>query len=52
MPPLPQMVCLTYTLSALLLIVTGVLFQQNVLTAATQTLCWSIVFFFCSAGAS
>eukprot|EP01102_Stenamoeba_stenopodia_P003118 TRINITY_DN13048_c0_g1_i1.p1 TRINITY_DN13048_c0_g1~~TRINITY_DN13048_c0_g1_i1.p1 ORF type:complete len:517 (+),score=97.00 TRINITY_DN13048_c0_g1_i1:97-1647(+) len=47
-----KMICFTYTMSGLLLLVTGVLFEQGVLNKYTQTLCWSIVFFFSSAGAS
>jgi MFS family permease len=42
----------TYILSGLLLILTGVLFNNGVLTANTLTLAWCIVFFFASAGAS
>jgi MFS family permease len=42
----------TYVLSGLLLILTGVLFNNGALTANTLTLAWCIVFFFASAGAS
>jgi len=42
----------TYVLSGLLLILTGVLFNNGVLTANTLTLAWCVVFFFASAGAS
>jgi MFS family permease len=46
------MISLTYALSGLLLTVTGYLFQQDLLTAQTQTIAWMIVFFFASAAAS
>jgi MFS family permease len=46
------MIAGTYILSGALLYVTGLLFAHHVLTAATVTLCWMIVFFFASAGAS
>jgi len=42
----------TYVVSALLLILTGILFVWESLNAVTQTLAWSIIFFFASAGAS
>jgi MFS family permease len=42
----------TYLLSALGLLITGAMFQQGMLTATTMTICWSVVFFFASAGAS
>lgn len=35
-----------------LLTITGWLFLQGTLNAVTQTICWSIIFFFASAGAS
>jgi CBS domain-containing protein len=35
-----------------LLLGTGILFQQHQLTAATQTFAWCVIFFFASAGAS
>jgi MFS family permease len=35
-----------------ILLLTGWLFMEGSLTAATQTLCWSVIFFFASAGAS
>jgi MFS family permease len=47
-----KMISLTYALSGLLLIVTGWLFQQNMLTATTQTACWTAIFFVASAAAS
>ena len=46
------MIALTYALSGILLLVSGYLFEQGMLTAVTQTLCWMIVFFFASAAAS
>jgi MFS family permease len=42
----------TYILSGALLLVTGYLFDQHKLSAGTLTLCWSVVFFFASAGVS
>jgi MFS family permease len=41
-----------YILSAVLLTITGYLFQQEQLSATTQTIAWSIIFFFASAAAS
>ncbi|GAB3213233.1 MFS transporter [Marinactinospora thermotolerans] len=46
------MIAATYIGSGLLLIGTGALFQAEVLTATTLTLCWCAVFFVASAGAS
>lgn len=46
------MIAATYALSGLLLAGTGFLFQQDLLTAAQLTMCWSVVFFFASAAAS
>jgi MFS family permease len=46
------MIAATYLLSGLLLIGTGILFVHGVLDARTITLCWCVVFFFASAGAS
>jgi MFS family permease len=46
------MIASTFTLAALTLIVTGYLFQQGVLSAATQTALWSLMFFFASSAAS
>lgn len=42
----------TYTMSALLLLVTGALFLQDALTALGQTALWTVIFFFASAAAS
>lgn len=42
----------TYTISALLLLLTGALFAQDMLSAYGQTAMWSVIFFFASAAAS
>jgi MFS family permease len=47
-----QMIAGTYTLSGVMLGITAWLFDQGVLTAATQTIAWCVIFFFASAGAS
>ncbi|WP_435007090.1 MFS transporter [Tundrisphaera lichenicola] len=46
------MIAGTYTISAILLAATGWLFTQDLLTATTQTLLWSVIFFFASAASS
>ena len=46
------MITTTYALSGTLIIATGLLFKADMLTAQTQTLAWSVVFFFASAAAS
>jgi MFS family permease len=46
------MIAGTYILSGVLLLITGLLFQQNQLTATTLTIAWAVVFFFASAGVS
>jgi hypothetical protein len=46
------MIAGTYILSGVLLLVTGYMFEQHLLTAGTLTLCWAVVFFFASAGVS
>ena len=46
------MITLTYAVSGVLLAVTGYLFQIGVLTAVTQTIAWSVIFFIASAAAS
>jgi MFS family permease len=46
------MIALTYVLSGALLAMTAVLFLAGLLGAATQTLAWTVVFFFASAAAS
>jgi MFS family permease len=47
-----KMISGTYIISGVLLIVTAQLFKAGDLTATTQTICWAVVFFFASAGAS
>jgi len=47
-----KMISGTYLLSGVLLIITAQLFKSHDLNATTQTLCWTVVFFFASAGAS
>jgi MFS family permease len=47
-----QMITLTYGLAGILLAVTGWLFHAGLLTAQTQTLAWTIIFFIASAAAS
>src|SRR5947208_12016573 len=49
---LRKMISFTYIISGVLLAITGWLFLRGVLNATTQTICWSIIFFFASAGAS
>jgi MFS family permease len=46
------MIAFTYIVSGVLLAVSGSLFEQGVLSAAHQTLAWTIIFFFASAAAS
>jgi MFS family permease len=46
------MIAFTYLVSAALLVATGLLFVNGALTATTITICWSVIFFFASAGAS
>jgi MFS family permease len=47
-----QMIATTYALSGLFLGLTAILFVAGLLSAATQTLAWTLVFFFASAAAS
>lgn len=47
-----RMIFATYMLSGLLLYVSAYLFNQGSLNATTQTICWCVIFFFASAGAS
>ncbi len=47
-----QMITATFAIAALLLIVTGWLFARGALTATTQTILWSVMFFFASPAAS
>jgi MFS family permease len=46
------MLTFTYAVSGVLLAATGYLFAHDLVSAATLTLCWSIIFFFASAAAS
>ncbi|MEG6509257.1 MFS transporter [Methyloligella sp. 2.7D] len=46
------MIALTYGISGILLALTGAGFAAGLLSATTQTLCWSVIFFFASAAAS
>ena len=47
-----KMILLTYGLSGVILTVSGLLFQADLLNATTQTVFWCVAFFFASAGAS
>jgi MFS family permease len=47
-----KMISGTYILSGVLLAITAVMFQAGILNAITATICWSVIFFFASAGAS
>ena len=47
-----KMIFATYGGSGVLLLVAAWLFHSGVLTAVTQTIIWSVIFFFASAGAS
>ena len=47
-----QMISGCYFIAGTLMIITGYLFVQDVLSATTQTLVWSVIFFFASAAAS
>ncbi len=47
-----KMIAGTYILSGLLLAGSAFLFEAGALDAVTQTVCWCVVFFFASAGAS
>ena len=47
-----KMITATYAISALLLTVSGYLFEQQLLTVTTQTIAWMVIFFFASAAAS
>ena len=47
-----KMISGTYILSGVLLALSALLFNAGALTALTQTLCWCVIFFFASAGAS
>src|SRR5437763_16186382 len=47
-----KLISFTYIISGVLLTITGWLFLIGVLNAVTQTIRWSIIFFFASTGAS
>ena len=47
-----KMISGTYILAGVLLAITAEMFRQGQLNATTQTLCWAVIFFFASAGAS
>ena len=47
-----KMISGTYITAGVLLAITAQFFRAGYLTATTQTLCWAVVFFFASAGAS
>jgi MFS family permease len=46
------MIAFTYIISGVLLAISGYLFEQGTLSAAQQTLAWTVIFFFASAAAS
>jgi MFS family permease len=47
-----KMITFTYAMSGILLAVSGWMFQQGMLTATTQAIAWSVIFFFASSAAS
>jgi MFS family permease len=47
-----RMISGTYLVSGVLLVVSAQLFKAGELNATTQTICWAVIFFFASAGAS
>jgi MFS family permease len=47
-----RMISGTYILAGTLLIISAILFNAGALDATTQTICWCVIFFFASAGAS
>jgi MFS family permease len=47
-----RMITFTYAASGVLLAITAILFDHGLLDPFTQTLCWSVIFFFASAAAS
>ena len=47
-----KMILLTYGGSGVILLVSAILFQADLLNAVTQTIFWCVAFFFASAGAS
>lgn len=46
------MIAITYSLSGILLIISGYLFTRNAFTALTQTFVWMVIFFIASTAAS
>ncbi len=46
------MIVLTYSVSGILLAITGWLFVRGVLTATTQSIAWTVIFFIASCAAS
>jgi MFS family permease len=47
-----KMIAGTYLIAGILLVITAQLFKAGSLNATTQTICWAVIFFFASAGAS
>ena len=47
-----KMISGSYLVAGVLLVISAQLFKAGALTATTQTLCWVVIFFFASAGAS
>jgi MFS family permease len=47
-----KMIAGTYLIAGILLVISAQLFKAGALNATTQTLCWVVIFFFASAGAS
>jgi MFS family permease len=47
-----RMIAGTYAISGVLLCVTGWMFSEGLLTAVTQTIAWTVIFFFASTAAS
>jgi len=47
-----QMISFTYIISGVMLAITAWIFDMGMLNAVTQTIAWSVIFFFASAGAS
>jgi MFS family permease len=47
-----RMISGTYILAGSLLIISAILFDAGALNATTQTVCWCVIFFFASSGAS
>ncbi|EJW11458.1 putative sugar transport protein [Rhodovulum sp. PH10] len=46
------MIVFTYAISGVLLVLSGYLFKENVISVGQQTFAWTVVFFFASAAAS